>query len=206
MNIGAVIGGAGSVSTDHKSTQAGSEQETGRPLGKGWKPYNGPNIVKNADGIYEFEKTPLQKRVAYPFRAIKNRMINSAMLGGIIAGVLAISIPALVGSVVGGVAGGVVKLAKMVAGHDSNAHKVGAAIGRITGILVSMPAAITLGVVAAAAFAVIGLAGGVIHLPVDVYHAVTMDESKLRPDPIDFQKNIEILKQRMKIRSYSGQP
>ena len=61
------------------------------------------------------------------------------------------------------------------------------------GSLLAVPVSVALGAVAAAAFAVIGLAGSVVSLPVDIYHAATQDNNAdLHPEPV---RIMEILKE-----------
>lgn len=176
-------------------TQSTLDGQIGDFMGYSSSATEGARYAQSSDNSEP--KSSIRDRIAYPFRAIKNQLIKSAFCGGLAGAAVGFSIPAFVGYVTGGVVGGIVKLAKMVGGHDSNAHKIGAAIGVITGGLVGLPVAVALAAVGAAAGVVIGTAGSVVKLPVDIYRAATLDKSDLNPWELEVQ-NREELKARMK--------
>lgn len=90
----------------------------------------------------------------------------------------------LVGHVIGSTVGKLIKCL-FFSGSDESPGNVGLCIGFYLGALLASPIGITLGAVTATAFAVIGLAGSVLVLPVDIYHAITLDnKADLSPEPL----------------------
>lgn len=186
MNPSFVSGTEHSVALSGKGTLPSPyPRSSGAYMGYGTSNAEGANFTQSAEsGEHAFPKRGLRDRIAYPFRAIKNRIINSANLGGFIVSGLTVCVPMLVGAGVGGIAGGIVKLAKLIANKDSDALKMGAIIGGVVmGLLAALPS-IAVGLVSQVAFAVVGLVASVFFLPVDIYHAATLDQSKLKPDHI----------------------
>ncbi len=176
--------------------QSTPDGQSGNFMGYSSSATEGAKYTQSSDNSES--KSSIRDRIAYPFRAIKNQLIKSAFWGGLAGAAVGFSIPAFLGYVTGSVVGGIVKLAKMVGGHDSNAYKIGAVIGVITGGLVGLPVAVALAAVGAAAGVVIGTAGSVVKLPVDIYRAATLDKSDLNPWELEAQKHREEFDARMK--------
>ncbi len=105
--------------------------------------------------------------------------------GGALVG---FSIPVFVGAVTGFCIGGVVKLAKMVIGHESNAHTYGAFIGGTVGALLGLPAAVVCSAIGVVAGLIAGTAGNLVMLPVDIYRAATLPENQLNPWKLQVQQ------------------
>ncbi|KEI72655.1 hypothetical protein GV64_19675 [Endozoicomonas elysicola] len=170
--------------------------ETARFMGLDATEAEGARYSRSSDSSES--KSSIRDRIAYPFRAIKNQLIQSAFWGGVAGAAVGFSIPAFVGYVTGSIAGGIVKLAKMIGCQNSNARKIGAAIGLITGGLVGLPVAVALAAVGVAAGVVIGTAGSVVKLPVDIYRAATLDKSELNPWELEAKKHQEEFEARMR--------
>ncbi|WP_257263317.1 hypothetical protein [Endozoicomonas sp. ONNA2] len=145
--------------------------------------------TRQTESNRSFDETPsLKDRLIYPLYAAKNRILKIAGFGakaGIFTPMIAAAaICGLAGNIIGTTVGSLVQSIFFM-NSDISASKTGTLVGLIIGGVLALPAALVLGAVAAAAFAVIGLAGSVFTLPVDVYHAITLDnKADLHPEPV----------------------
>lgn len=134
------------------------------------------------------EAPSLKDRLIYPLRAAKKRIINMAGIG-LAAGYYAPTIGTgailgLVGNFIGSTIGRLIQCL-FLPGSETNPGDYGAGVGFYAGIFLALPAGFVLGAVAAAAFAVIGLVGNIITLPVDIYNAKTLNNKEdLYPEPL----------------------
>lgn len=179
MNTVALDAGSGNAFRTDASPSASKPKKKVRFAGFDTSSDEGARYSRSSDNSES--TSSIRDRIAYPFRAIKSQLRRSVLEGGVAGAVAGFSIPVFVGYVTGSIVGGIVKLAKMIAGCNSDARKIGGAIGALTSGLVGLPIAVALAVVGAVAGIVIGTAGSVIKLPVDIYHAATLDKSKLNP-------------------------
>lgn len=134
------------------------------------------------------EAPSLKDRLIYPLRAAKKRIINMAGIGlaaGYFVPLMGTgAILGLVGNFIGSTIGRLIQCL-FLPGSETHPGNFGADVGFYAGIFLALPAGVVLGAVAAAAFAVIGLAGNIITLPVDIYNAKTLNNKEdLFPEPL----------------------
>ena len=158
----------------------------GQYMGRSASPVDGVRHSEDSDNSEA--KTSIKDRIAYPFRAIKNRLLGFCGLGAGVGAAVGFSIPVLVGAVTGFCIGGVVKLAKMFAGRESDAHINGAFIGAAAGFVIGLPFAAAGAVVGAVGGIIAGTAGNLAMLPVDIYRAATLPEDQLNPWKLQAQQ------------------
>ncbi|MGI2027419.1 hypothetical protein [Endozoicomonas acroporae] len=136
-----------------------------------------------------FNQTPLLKdRLIYPFYAAKNRILHMAGIGaqaGVYTPMFAASAICVgAGEIIGNTVGRLIK-SLFFPNSDIPPGEVGALLGLYTGVLLSIPAAVVLGVFTTTTFAVIGLAGSVLASPFDIYHGMTLaDKADLNPKQV----------------------
>ncbi|WBA83499.1 hypothetical protein [Endozoicomonas sp. GU-1] len=134
------------------------------------------------------EKPSLKDRLIYPFYAAKNRILKLGGIGvqaGLFAPIISVGgICGIAGDIIGSTIGRLIQCL-FFPDSDESPGKTGTLIGFYVGSLLAVPASVALGAVAAAAFAVIGLVGSVVSLPVDIYRAATQDnKADLHPEPV----------------------
>ena len=101
----------------------------------------------------------------------------------------------LVGNFIGSTIGRLIQCI-FFPGSETQPGDFGASFGFYAGALLALPAGVVLGAVAAAAFAVIGLAGNIITLPVDIYNAKTLNvKEDLYPEPLMAKEIWETIKE-----------
>lgn len=136
-----------------------------------------------------FDQTPsLKDRLIYPFYVTRNRVLNMAVIGaqaGVYPPMYAASAICVgAGEIIGNTVGGLIK-SLFFPNSNIPPGEVGALLGLYTGILLSIPAAVVLGVFTTTAFAVVGLAGSVLASPFDIYHGMTLaDKADLNPKQV----------------------
>ncbi len=145
------------------------------------------------------EAPTLKDRLIYPLRAAKKRIINMAGIGlatGYYAPTIGTgAILGLVGNLIGSTIGRLIQCL-FLPGSETHPGDSGASVGFCAGIFLALPAGVVLGAVAAAAFAVIGLAGNIITLPVDIYNAKTLNiKEDLYPEPLMAKEIWETIKE-----------
>ncbi|WP_422448653.1 MULTISPECIES: hypothetical protein [unclassified Endozoicomonas] len=135
------------------------------------------------------EKPSLKDRLIYPFYAAKNRILKMGGIGaqaGLFAPIITLgSICGIAGNIIGNTVGRLIQCLFFPSPEESSPGNTGFLVGLYLGYLLAVPVSVALGAVAAAAFAVIGLAGSVVSLPVDIYRAATKDnKADLHPEPV----------------------
>ena len=136
------------------------------------------DATRQSENNRSFDQTPsLKDRLIYPFYAAKNRILNMAAIGakaGVYPPMYAASANCVgAGEMIGNTVSRLIKNL-FFPNSDIPPGEVGALLGLYTGVLLSIPAAVVLGVFTTTAFAVIGLAGSVLASPFDIYHGITL--------------------------------
>ncbi|MBO9497133.1 hypothetical protein J7438_24045 [Thalassotalea sp. G20_0] len=147
------------------------------------------DAIRQTENNRSFDEKPsLKDRLIYPFYAAKNRILKMAGIGaqaGLFAPIITVGgICGLAGDIIGSTVGRLIQCL-FFPGSEESPGDTGFLIGFYASFLLAVPAGVALGAVAAVAFAVIGLAGSVVSLPVDIYRAATRDnKTDLNPEPV----------------------